>query len=330
MLPSDGGVQHFEGKSLWSERIARKYEKSILLHEKCGCMPHIAVLTHQHDSFEKRRYWLTAIVECWREKDIRVSIVNDPRQRIDADLAFLHVNLTVTPRAYLAWTRRFPVIINGAVSDISKRAISRHLLRREDRYDGPVIVKTNRNCAGHPEAVLAGIERHSSVFRDRLDHLLHKFRRHRHKRRYGSAKAFHDYPVFDSMAEVPAPVWGDRHLVVERFLPERINDRYCIRTWLFLGDHERHALFFSNDPVIKSHNIIDFERLGEVPDELRQIRRELKFDYGKFDYTMVDGRPVLFDANRTPTIGRFPKARYLPLAETLAGGLDSFLQTSPG
>ena len=74
----------------------------------------------------------------------------------------------------------------------------------------------------------------------------------------------------------------------------------------------------------------DLYVLGEVPDELRQIRRELKFDYGKFDYTMVDGRPVLFDANRTPTIGRFPKARYLPLAETLAGGLDSFLQTSPG
>lgn len=293
-------------------------------------MPHIAVLTHQHDSFEKRDYWLTAIATFWRKEGFRVSVVNNPRLQIDADLAFLHVDLTVTPPAYLAWIEGFPTTINGSVSDISKRMVSRNLLRREDRYDGPVIVKTNHNGAGRPEDALARKER-KSTFTGYFGYLLETYQRSRHRGLYNSAKAFHDYPVFDSMAEVPAPVWDDRQLVVERFLPERINDRYCIRTWLFLGDQDRHALFFSNDPVIKSHNIIDFERLGEVPDELRQIRRELKFDYGKFDYTMVDGRPVLFDANRTPTIGRFPKSRYLPLAETLAGGLESFLQTSsPG
>jgi hypothetical protein len=51
----------------------------------------------------------------------------------------------------------------------------------------------------------------------------------------------------------------------------------------------------------------------------------LKFDYGKFDYTMVEGRPVLFDANRTPTFGDFPKERYMPLAQSLARGIDSWL-----
>ena len=75
--------------------------------------------------------------------------------------------------------------------------------------------------------------------------------------------------------------------------------------------------------------IVDFERLTEVPEELRQIRRDLKFDFGKFDYTMVDGRPVLFDANRTPTIGDFPKERYLPLAQTLARGIGAFVRNPP-
>ena len=41
---------------------------------------------------------------------------------------------------------------------------------------------------------------------------------------------------------------------------------------------------------------------------------------------MVNGRPVLFDANRTPGIGHFSKERYLPIAQSLAGGIDSFLR----
>ena len=37
-----------------------------------------------------------------------------------------------------------------------------------------------------------------------------------------------------------------------------------------------------------------------VPEELRQTRRQLGFDYGKFDYGVVNGEVVLYDANRTP------------------------------
>jgi hypothetical protein len=129
------------------------------------------------------------------------------------------------------------------------------------------------------------------------------------------------------MAEVPGAVWNDRDLVVERFLPERIDGRYAVRTWLFFGDQGRHAIFYSRAPIVKAQNIIGYDRLAEVPAELRQVRRDLKFDFGKFDYTMVNDQPVLLDANRTPTIGKFPRDRYLPIARSLADGIGVFLRS---
>jgi hypothetical protein len=293
----------------------------------------VAIVVHRHARFDRRLYWLQAIADCWIENGVRVSVIDDPKTRIDADVAILHVDLTVVPREYLACVRDCGVAVNGAVSDISKRAISANLLSREDRYDGPVIVKTDRNCAGDPEALLARngwkARQPGNLIRSALDHFKEKRIRARRRRRHGSKRAFLDYPVFKSMDQVPEAVWSDSDLVVERFLPERNKDRYCVRTWLFFGDQDRHAIFYSHDPVIKSHNIVDFERLAEVPAELRQIRRDLKFDFGKFDYTMVDGRPVLFDANRTPTIGQFPRERYLPLAQSLAQGIGAFVHNPP-
>jgi hypothetical protein len=292
---------------------------------------HVAVVVHRHARLDQRLYWLQAISECWVESGIRVGVVDDPRTRIDADIAILHVDLTKIPRDYLACVRRCAVTVNGAVADISKRVISTNLLHPGDRHDGPVIVKTNRNGAGDPEALLAKngwkARKRGDFVRSAFDRLKEKHIRARRRRRYGSKRAFLDYPVFGSLGEVPAAVWSDDDLVVERFLPEQIDGRYCVRTWLFFGDRDRHAIFYSNDPVIKSNNVVDFERLAEVPEELRQIRRGLKFDYGKFDYTMVDGRPVLFDANRTPTIGDFPKERYSPLARSLADGIGAFVRS---
>ena len=289
----------------------------------------IVIIVHRNDSVGGKGYWLGPISECWRESGVRVSVISDPRVHIEADLAILHVNLTVIPREYLTSVRRYSVTINGSVSDISKRAISSHLVHREDPYGGPVIVKTDRNCKGNSETRLArkGLSSpaRGDLLRNHLDYLKEEYRFARRKWRYGSSKKFFDYPIFDSISGVPDAVWRDSELVVERFLPERYNSRYCVRTWLFLGDQERHAIFYSHEPVIKSRNIIGYERLSEVPEALREIRRELKFDFGKFDYTMVDGKPVLFDANPTPTVGDFPRERYFQIAQPLSNGIGVFL-----
>jgi hypothetical protein len=62
-----------------------------------------------------------------------------------------------------------------------------------------------------------------------------------------------------------------------------------------------------------------------VPDELREMRKSLGFDFGKFDYAIVDGRVVLYDANRTPAVGNFSREQFMPRIRLLAEGLNAFL-----
>src|SRR5258706_4304931 len=289
----------------------------------------VAILVHRYDSFQNMDYWLRAIAEDWRESGMETDLLYGPQARADADLVILHVDLTVIPDKYLDHVSRYPRAIHAGFRDISKRRISSHLLRRGDSYDGPVIIKTDRNDRGSREWHFAKRRLLSSRARDLVKNSAgfakEAYRIAKHWRRHGSPRAFRNYPVFESIWDVPEAVWGNPELVVERFQSERRGEYYCVRTWLFLGDRERHAIFFSRTPIIKSTNVVDFERLAEVPEELQRLRKDLKFDFGKFDYAMVDGRAVLYDANRTPTIGAFPRERYVPIAQSLAGGIKAFL-----
>ena len=232
----------------------------------------------------------------------------------------MHVDLTKTPADYARAAARYPKVINGGVVDISKREISDQLVRRGDGYGGPVIVKTDRNSGGSRERQLdqragrrAALRRHIDAWRDRLPW---GWRAHLDTG---------DYRTFDSVAQVPRAVWFNRSLVVERFLPERQNGHFCLRTWVFLGDRETNAISYATEPVIKSHNVVRREPVPDVPDELRAMRRKLGFDYGKFDYGLVDGRVVLYDANRTPMFGAMRREDYWPRVQLLAEGIGAFL-----
>jgi hypothetical protein len=99
--------------------------------------------------------------------------------------------------------------------------------------------------------------------------------------------------------------------------------------WYFLGGRDCVSTFLSREPVVKLATVV--ERLPlhrEVPEAMRRRRAELKFDYGKFDYVIADGEPVLLDANRTPDEGpEFPtNPRVFAICEALAGGLADFLK----
>jgi hypothetical protein len=264
---------------------------------------HIAILVHRHGSFDFPLYYLHEMASLWREAGFTITILHGPQPRVKADLAILHVDLTIVPDDHLAFMRQFPITINASVADISKRAISSDLVRQEDNYDGPVIIKTNRNAGGHMEALLAArglMPRSPTCPPDQ-------------------------YPILNSAAEVTPAVWNHPDLVVERFLPERHGDLYCLRNWVFFGDKEIHALMLSKHPIVKSTNKIDRQPLAEVPEELRQLRRQLHFDFGKFDYALVDGRVVLYDANRTPGLINLTPDQYMPRIHLLAQGIHSFL-----
>lgn len=277
---------------------------------------HVVILTHARTPLASRHYFLRAVADVWREDGLRVTAVTDPDARVEADLAILHVDLTVVPEAHLAFARRYPVTLNARVADISKRRISAHLVRPGDGYEGPVVVKTDRNCGGTPEDRVAArgsrLRRAARALRGTLPWSL--------RGRIPTA----EYRVFDAVRDVPWPVWRNRDLVVERFLPERDDGLYRLRTWIFLGDRESNSICWSPQPIVKSESVVRREPAPGVPEDLRALRRDLGFDFGKFDYAIVDGRTVLYDANRTPTVGAFPHVRCTPQIRHLAAGIRSF------
>lgn len=262
-------------------------------------------------------YLLYFICDRWREAGIDVVFLDDPEQHVDADVALIHVDATHRPPAYDAVLAHYPRVINGGVRDISKRRVSAQLVTRFSGYDGPVIVKTNRNSFGHPEQRI-GTRRGTgrTLFTRILDRLLPAMSRIR------GAGA---YPVYPRLRDVPASIWCDRRLVVEKFLPEREGDLYCLRNWTFFGDRELVTRSFAESPIVKRSTMLRYEVLDEVPDAIRAARRRLGFDYGKFDFVLHDGEPILLDTNATPGCSGQRNEKLEAFAEDLAGGLASLV-----
>jgi len=274
-------------------------------------MGHILILVHQHGSFDKPRYFMREIADVWRQQGHRISVAHGPARRaVAADVAVLHVDLTIVPDDHLEFMRQYPVVINGRVKDISKRVISRNVVSEGDGYDGPVIVKTNRNYGGIMEAQLAAAQGKS-------------------RGGGGGGPTFvcepKDYAVYRSARDVPEATWRHPDLVVEKFLAEQRDGCYCLRTWVFMGNRETNSLSWARQPIVKSDAVIRREPVADVPDELREMRKSLGFDFGKFDYAIVDGRVVLYDANRTPAVGNFSREQFMPRIRLLAEGLNAFL-----
>jgi hypothetical protein len=258
-------------------------------------------------------YLLYFICDRWREAGVDVVFLDDPEQRVDADVALIHVDATHRPPAYEAVLAHYPRVINGRVRDISKRRVSVQLVTRFSDYDGPVIVKTNRNSFGHPEQRTgARSGTHPTLSTRILDRFLPAMSRIR-----GTGA----YPVYPSLCDVPAPIWWDRRLVVEKFLPERDGDLYCLRNWTFFGDRELVTRSFAESPIVKRSTMLRYEVLDEVPDAIRAARQRLGFDYGKFDFVIHDGEPILLDANATPGCSGQRNEKLEAFAEDLAGGL---------
>jgi hypothetical protein len=271
-------------------------------------MASILILTHNYDDFFNRGYLISTLFSHWTQCGHKVAIVRGMPRGARADIAVQHVDCSVVPPDYAEFAAQFPLVINGAARDVRKRNVSRLLVRPGDGWDGPVIVKSDLNFSGIPEAF------HNRVAGQLEQELPHPVR-----------PVYDKYEIFGSPTAVPPPIWHNRDLVVERFLPERDERGFWMRTWVFLGDRERCNRHCSPWPIVKAGNAIHREPAA-IPDEIRAERDRLGFDYGKFDFVISGGRPVLLDANRTPGGSPNLTGEFARGAAELACGIDIFLK----
>jgi hypothetical protein len=261
-------------------------------------------------------YLLEPIAAAWRRsgRDVALRRIGEPRQGV---IGLFHINRTVLPAAAAAAADGYAATFNGDMRDQSKRAVSGALLRRDDPYDGPVIVKTDANAGGGPDSrkrkryggwTLAG--RLATSLRRSLPWRLSRVLPHGR------------YPILASLAEVPDWVWKREELVVEKFTPERSEFGYVTRNWLFLGSAERSIVCHGTGPIVKRDNTIRVDLTDEVPAELRAARERLRCDYGKIDWLMTGEGPVILDVNATPTFSAMSE-RMKGIVADLSAGLGN-------
>ncbi|GJQ30371.1 MAG: hypothetical protein HBSAPP03_22550 [Phycisphaerae bacterium] len=277
----------------------------------------IDILIHELDRFEPTPYVLNDLVAVWRSWGLDVRVQRDASAWGGPGVGLMHVDLTRVPRRHAQAASAYRRCLNGRVLDISKRVISGQIVRRGDGYTGPVIVKTNLNYAGGKELEHA-VRRPFGFLAKARNRLPWVFR---------SALGKKEYPVFVSPAKVPWLVWLNPDLVAERFLPETRDDgRFHVRTWFFLGDRDICVKYVMKRPVAVGSDIEGLSLEDSVPELIRRRRHELGFDYGKFDYAIHDGVPVLFDVNKTPSAGKLRTHPDFPgLMRHLAEGIRPWL-----
>jgi hypothetical protein len=226
-----------------------------------------------------------------------------------ADAAILHVDLTVTPAAYLEFARNFRLCMNGAVADISKTAVSGAALREGENWTGPVVAKSNLNCRAFGE-----------VQKNRAAH------RRGEAEPYPGVRKYKKYVVYDTLGAVPDKIRRDGNIIVEKFRGElAAKGEYATRFWTFCGPEERCTRWISREPIVKGKSVIRNEP-SPVPDELRRIRAELGVDYGKFDFVMTPDGPIVFDVNKT--LGRPQNLVKVlePETQRLADGFEAWMR----
>lgn len=282
----------------------------------------VLIVHHPDDRYGQTNYVIHALAQVWRERGLAVdatSAVADLEVGDDT-IVIPHLDATRTPDEYQAFFERCPVVLNRRVTDISKRHVSRHLVRSPDAYDGPVIVKTDLNAGGGPE-------NDKVLDSGRVASFVRRATRRCVPWWVSGMVSTQNYRIYANPRLVPKLVWKQSRLVVERFMPERHDGQYCLRQYVFLGDRGVNTMAFSDSPVVKAMNVTRRVVLAElVPAELVAKRREMGFDYGKFDYVMFDGKAVLLDANRTTTYNVASKAGApSEILKELSCGIDAFL-----
>jgi hypothetical protein len=304
---------------------------TLQIGRRLGVRPRkIAVLLHEKDNIvEPKNYLIKFLIEEWKDKGLSVEFVRGTKHFMPADVIIPHLDLTVTPDEYRTFMAQYPLVINKQVVDISKSKLSPNIVERESDYAGPVIVKTDRNYGGIPERRF----RQETYSGHSISRRIIRKAASRLRGNTPSLVQWKDvdylepggYPVFSSLQQTPPEIFDNSNLIVEKFLPEIDGENYCLRYYYFFADKDVNILLKSKAMVIKGANTF-LCRETPVPPELRAMRQQLGFDYGKFDYVLRDGKVVLFDVNPTPSYSTLETHKLLhKVARHLAEGIWAIL-----
>ncbi len=260
-------------------------------------MKKIALIFHANEPKNNiRRFAVWHLAEVWRKENIEVVFLFGTGRHAAADLAILHVDLSVVPQAYTDFAGRYPLVLNGKITDIRKSSFSRLKVDLDDGCAGPVIVKSDLNYAGQPERRLLGTALSRLAFRISC-RMLHS--RSSRKRPYPRFHSPLGYRILESFRSIPRSWLDRRDILVEKFVPEMQEGLFCQRTYHFLGGRGFCVLRKSRHPIINASNAMSRSQVEAHP-EIVALAGRRGFDYGKFDYVLHDGEPILLDANKTP------------------------------
>ncbi len=257
-----------------------------------------------------KRFVVSQLARHWEAAGIKAVVGGTFDER--ADICILHHDRTRIEQPGIPEIPAGMRVLNGEALDISKRLYSALSLAEDGDWDGPVIVKTNLNSHGIPEhrqsrrTVFGSVQRTLSRYSWRMAQRLPP----------------RQYPVLKSIRDVPGWIWTDTRYLVEKFVPERHEGLFSVRGWLFFGSRGYGYQLFATDPLVKTGSMVRHEFYTDIPDELHNLRRHLKLDFGKLDYVIHDGKAVVFDANKTPTLATDGNS---PRTKMLAEGIQEFL-----
>lgn len=253
----------------------------------------IDIFVERSRTFEGiRHYKLKHMLEGLDRAGLGWRLIDDPDEAQGGEAAFLHVDLTEVPATFLEAARRYERCVNGEAATIRRTLYSRARLQPGDAHDGPVIVKTVLNSRGAPEL---RYENRRSIAA-RAGYIARKLLIPGYKQRICP-----HYTIHPSLDDVPRSVWDNPRLMVERFLPASTTLPIVKQRFDFFFEVELNTRVAYDSLLCDPETMVDQDVDPDVPEAIRDLRRDLKLDYGAIDYFMVDGEAFPIDANKTVT-----------------------------
>jgi len=271
-------------------------------------------------------YTIHHIAELWKKSGLNVVYVFGVEKKVPADVLIVHIDFSIVPKEYLDYASNYPIVLNGQLANICKSGFSEGLLDSKSDWSGKVIVKSNLNHGGIQEQIYNSTLRKPHI--DLYWRVISKV-----KRIIGREPLFsdpYDYKIFDNIGMVPKYWFHSSNAIIEKFVPEIENNLYHIRMFQILGDHWICERLASPNPIVKGGNCVKVE-IVEPEKEVFEWCKELKLDYGKLDYVVHNGKPILLDVNKTiGATGLINKKENDKKRQFLSEGIYSYLKTIEG